>query len=180
MQAAAPAQAIHSTQAPPQQQRTPRCLLDSPQSQALLARPNIHLTEHQIAIFRDIETHWHVELFNPDTANCLVNGRFDQTAADGYFVVLEAIHPLGRSASMQAIVRTLAGLFPEGVAFVLYAATVCLLFSDAVAHEAYRQLMQSKIDKRRSRPRAAIRAYRTLLALADDAVGRAAQQPAGN
>lgn len=135
MQTAAPTQVGYDTEAPPL--CTSRCLFDSAKSQALLTRHNIHLTEHQIVTFRDIESHWDVELFNPDTASCLVNGRYDQAAADGYFYVLEEVRQLGRSALMETIVRRMAEFFPkEGVAFVLYAATVCMLFSDAVADEA--------------------------------------------
>ena len=176
MQSPVPVQKVPVTSAPPP--RTPRCLLDSAESQALLARHGIRLTGRQMATFRSIENRWGAQLFNPDTAGCLVNGRFDQAATDGYFLVLDAVWRLGPTAPIEDIVRRMAEFFPdEGVAYILYAATVCLLFSDAVAHEAYRQLMRSRIDKRRSRPRAAIRAYKTLLALADEALERATQRP---
>jgi len=42
-----------------------------------------------------------------------------------------------------------------------------MVFSDAIAHEAYRQLMMSKIDKRRRAPRAAINEYRSRLTMAN-------------
>lgn len=155
--------------------RAPRCLLDSAESRALLAKHNIYLTDAQIATFRDIENYWDVDVFNPDTAGCLVNGRFDQTAVNGYFFVLRKVWQEGRTASVEHIVQTLAKLFvPEGVAFVLYSAAKCMVFSDAIAHEAYRQLMSTKIDKRRSLPRAAIREYKGRILLADSMLERAA------
>ncbi len=159
--------------------REPRCLLDSAKSQALLAKHDIRLSEQQIATFRQVETYWKVDVFNPDTAGCLVNGRFDQTAANGYFVVVAAVERLGRTASVEKIVRTMGTFFPEGVAYVLFSAAKCMLFSDAIAHEAYRQLMRSKIDKRRSVPRAAIREYRDRIAVADSMITRAARGSRG-
>jgi|GEM_PF-4479622 len=151
----------------------PRCLLDSVESQALLDRHGIHLKQEQVAIFRDIETRWDVDVFNPDTAGCLVNGRFTQTAVDGYFMVIEEIWQGGPTATIDRIVQTLADLFPEGVAFVLYAAAKCMVFSDAIAHEAYRQLMMSRIDRRRRTPRVAIKEYTARLTMGNALLGRA-------
>ena len=162
-----------ATDLPPK--RNKRCLLDSAESQALLAKHHIHLTDAQITTFRDIENSWDVDVFNPDTAGCLVNGRFDQIAVDGYFFVINTVWLEGPTASVEHIVQTLAQLFPEGVAFVLYAAAKCMVFSDTIAHEAYRQLMLSKIDKRRSVPRAAIREYKDRIALSDSILERAAK-----
>ena len=163
----------------PSKRRAPRCLLDSAESQALLARHNIRLSAEQIATFRNIENHWEVDVFNPDTAGCLVNGRFDQTSANGYFIVIAAVEQLGRTASVERIVQAMATFFPEGVAYVLFSAAKCMLYSDAIAHEAYRQLMRSKIDKRRSLPRAAIREYRDRVALAEDMIKRAGLRSRG-
>lgn len=155
--------------------RASRCLLDSAESQTLLTQHNIYLTATQIASFRHIENDWVVDVFNLDTVGCLINGRFDQTAADGYFLVIEALERGGPRASVEQIVRMIATFFPEGVAYVLYAAAKCMLFSDTIAHEAYRQLMETRIDKRRSVPRAAIREYRDRIALAEDMIKRAAR-----
>lgn len=166
--------AAKATEALPSK-RSPRCVLDSPESKALLAKHGIQLSEKQMAMFREVENHWDVEVFNPDTAGCLINGRFDQAAVDGYFVAITAIWEEGREAPVEQIVQILSKLFPEGVAFVLYAAAKCMVFSDAIAHEAYRQLMLSKIDKRRSRPRSAIREYRDRIAHAEGLVQRAAR-----
>ena len=151
----APTRSTHPGHVP----RSPRCVLDSAESKALLAKHAIRLTEGQVAIFRDIETRWDVDVFNPDTAGCLVNGRFNQIAVDGYFVTIEKVWQVGPTASLEHIVQTLAKLFQQGLAFVLYAAAKCMVFSDALAHEAYRQRMLSKIDKRRRTPRTAIREY---------------------
>ena len=151
-----------------------RCLLDSPESHALLARHNIRLSQAQIKVFRDIETRWKVNVFNMDTAGCLINGRFDQQAVDGYFIAVERIWRLGADATVESIVQELATLSENGVAFVLFSAAYCMLFSDAIAHEAYRQLMSSKADKRRRAARAGIRAYRDLVGLAETALRRAA------
>jgi hypothetical protein len=110
-------------------------------------------------------------VFHPDTAGCLVNGRFNQSAADGYFYAVEEIWRLGSQATIEEIVQRLAELpFEEGVAFVLYAAAKCILYSDDIAHEAYRQLMRSRQDKRKRIARAAMKAYRTNLAIAEAAL----------
>ena len=57
---------------------------------------------------------------------------------------------------------------------VLCSAAYCMLFSNAIAHEAYRQLMNLKLDKRRRAARAGIRAYRDQVGLAETALRRAA------
>lgn len=159
----------------PLPRREAKCLLDSTESLALLASNGITLTAHQIAVFREIETTWLVDVFNPDTAGCLVNGRFDQIAANGYFYVLDEIRKLGRQATIEAIVLRMASMSPDGLAFVLFSAAKCMLYSDAIAHEAYRLLMLSKVDKRRQMPRAAIREYRDRIALADSTWKKAAR-----
>lgn len=149
-------------------------ILDTAASQALLRRHGITLSDDQLSMFRDIELTWDVGVFHPDTAGCLVSGRFNQSAADGYFYAVEEIWRLGSKATIEQIVQRLAELpFEEGVAFVLYAAAKCILYSDDIAHEAYRQLMHSRQDKRKRYARAGLKAYRTNLAIAEAALASA-------
>lgn len=58
--------------------------------------------------------------------------------------------------------------------YVLCSAAYCMLFSNAIAHEAYRQLMSSKADKHRRVARAGIRAYCDQVGFAETALRRAA------
>ena len=161
----------------PRPHRVMTGMLDSAASQALLRRHGITLSGVQLSMFRDIELTWEETVFHPDTAGCLVNGRFDQRAAEGYFYAVEKIWRLGSQATIEEIVQRLAQLpFEEGVAFVLYAAAKCILYSDDIAHEAYRQLMRSRQDKRKHYARAALKAYRTNLAIAEAALASATRR----
>lgn len=152
-------------------------MLDSAASQALLRRHGITLSGVQLSMFREIVLTWEATVFHPDTAGCLVNGRFNQSAADGYFYAVEEIWRLGSEATIEEIVRRLAELpFEEGVAFVLYAASKCVLYSDDIAHEAYWQLMHSGQDKRKRYARAGLKAYRTNVAIAEAAFASATRR----
>lgn len=166
-----------ATTAPARPHRVMTGMLDSAASQALLRSHGITLSGVQLSMFRDIELTWEAAVFHPDTAGCLVNGRFNQSAADGYFYAVEEIWRLGSQASIEQIVQRLAELpVEEGVAFVLYAAANCILFSDDIAHEAYRQLMRSRQDKRKHYARAALKAYRTNLEIAEAGLANAARR----
>ena len=122
--------------------RPQKCFLDSPESKARLLKKRIKLTEDEIALFRQLETTWPLEVLSPSTGGCLVNGKFGKKGTKGYFSTLDGIVQLGRDASIEQIVSYLASRHPDGLAFVLFASAVCQAYSDLVAHEAYRQIAE--------------------------------------
>ena len=79
----------------------------------------------------------------PPPAPVAATSRWRPRCRRGYFIAVDHISRLGTNATVEAIVQELARLSESGVAFVLFSAAYCLLFSDAIAHEAYRRLMIS-------------------------------------
>ena len=68
-------------------------LIATPGSRVCITRPSDFVRAPTV---RNVEIHWEdVDVFNPDTAGCLVNVRFDQTAANGYRMVVAAVEHLG-------------------------------------------------------------------------------------
>jgi len=159
--------------------RVAKCSLDSRQSKAMLRRNGIALTKYQVDMFRAIETTWQVEVLNADTGGCLIHGRFNQEAVNGYFFSLRAVHDLGRDASIKEIVAKLASLHPNGLAFVLFAAAVCVVYSDWIAREAYRQIAEAGGWEGDPAMEEAIKEYRDRIGLVDEICRKAAISSGG-
>jgi hypothetical protein len=169
--------AIDPTAAHPESLKTARrgdrrWSLADEESRRRLADQGLLISAAQLERLHELST-WPIDIVGADTVGCIVNGRYDQLAIDRYFEILDHVAALGRGASLSAIVRCIAGELAGGMASVLLLAVRCGMFSDAVAHEAHRRLLEQPEWLRDPNATEAVEWYRLVMDTTRETIDKA-------